>query len=63
MTRSKIPWRTYTDAVLVMPVASMVELEGVLLIAVDVKANSTSSTEVKELMLVELLIVCVTTEV
>ena len=46
-----------------MPVASMVELEGVLLIAVDVKANSTSSTEVKELMLGELLIVCVTTEV
>ena len=46
-----------------MPVASMVELEGVLLIAVDIKADSTGSIEVKELVLVELLIVCVTTEV
>lgn len=46
-----------------MPVASMVELEGVLLIAVDIKVDSTGSTEVKELVLVELLIVCVTTEV
>ena len=46
-----------------MPVASMVELEGVLLIAVDVKVDSTGSAEVKELVLAELLIVCVTTEV
>lgn len=46
-----------------MPVASMVELEGALLIAVDIKVNSTDSSEVKELVLVELLIVCVTTEV
>lgn len=46
-----------------MPVASMVELEGVLLIAVDIKVDSTGSTEVKEFILVELLIVCVTTEV
>jgi hypothetical protein len=46
-----------------MPVASMVELEGVLLIAVDIKVDSTDSTEVKELVPVELLIVCVTTEV
>jgi hypothetical protein len=46
-----------------MPVASMVELEGVLLITVDIKLDSTDSTEVKELVLVELLIVCVTTEV
>ena len=46
-----------------MPVASMVELEGVLLIAVDAKVGSTGSTEVKELVLVELPIVCVPTEV
>jgi len=46
-----------------MPVASMVELEGVLLIAVGIKVDSTGSTEVKELVLIELLIVCVTTEV
>lgn len=46
-----------------MPVAGMVELEGILLIAVDIKWDSTDRTEVKELVLVELLIVCVTTEV
>jgi len=46
-----------------MPVASIVELERVLLIAVDIKVDSTGSTKVKELVLVELLIVCVTTEV
>ena len=46
-----------------MPVASMVELEGVLLIVVDIKADSTGNIEVKELVLVELLILCVTTEV
>ena len=61
MPRSKIPWRTYIDGVLVTPVASMAELEGVLLIAVDIKVDSTDSTEVKELVLVELMIVCVTT--
>ena len=46
-----------------MPVASMVELEGILLMAVGIKVDSTDSTEVKELVLVELLIVCVATEV
>ena len=56
-------WRAYIDEVLVMPVASMVELEGVLFIAVDVKMDSTGSAEVKDLVLTELLIVCVTTEV
>lgn len=39
----------------------MAELEGVLLIAVDIKVDSTDSTEVKELVLVKLMIVCVTT--
>lgn len=47
------------EGVLVMPVARMAELEGVLLIVVGV----TGRTEVKELLMAELVITCVTTDV
>lgn len=56
---NRLRLRSYIEGVLVMPVARMAELEGVLLIVVGV----TGRTEVKELLMAELVITCVTTDV